>query len=92
MLLAIHFAEVLELPENEMIDNLKSELLELPSKVSMILENTDMIKDFAKKIFKETDLFFVGRGIDYATAQEASLKLKEISRSEEHTSELQSLA
>lgn len=62
-----------------MINNLKSELLELPSKVNMILENTDMIKDFAKRIYKETDLFFVGRGIDYAAAQEASLKLKEVS-------------
>lgn len=79
VLLVIHFAETLEIPETEMIGNLKSELLELPSKVSMILENTDMIKDFAKKIYKETDLFFVGRGIDYAAAQEASLKLKEIS-------------
>ena len=79
VLLAIHFAENLELPKGEIIDSLKSELLELPAKVSMILENTDMIKDFAKRIYKETDLFFVGRGIDYATAMEASLKLKEIS-------------
>ena len=37
VLLAIHFAETLEIPETEMIGNLKSELLELPSKVSMIL-------------------------------------------------------
>lgn len=45
----------------------------------MILENTDKIKDFAKNIYKENDLFFIGRGVDYATALEASLKLKEIS-------------
>ena len=79
VLLAIHFAEVLELPKNEIINNLKEELLEIPSKISIILENTDIIKKFAKKIHKETDIFFVGRGIDYATAMESSLKLKEIS-------------
>lgn len=79
VLLAIHFAEVLDLPKKEMIDNLKNELLEIPSKVNIILENTDIIKNFAKKIHKETDLFFVGRGVDYAAAMEASLKLKEIS-------------
>lgn len=45
----------------------------------MILENTEQIKEFAKKIYKEKDLFFLGRGIDYAAAMEASLKLKEIS-------------
>ena len=78
-LLAMHFAEVLETPKNDIITNLKDELLELPSKLNIILENTDLIKKFAKRIYKEKDLFFVGRGIDYAVAMEASLKLKEIS-------------
>lgn len=45
----------------------------------MILENTEQIKELAKRIYKEKDLFFLGRGIDYAAAMEASLKLKEIS-------------
>lgn len=78
-LLAIYFAENLELPKSEIIENLKDEILTLPSKINMILENTDEIQKFAKKIYKETDLFFLGRGIDYAAAMEASLKLKEIS-------------
>ncbi len=78
-LLAIHFAEVLELNENRMIQDLKDEILELPSKVNIVLENVDLIKDFAKKIYKEKDLFFIGRGTDYAATMEASLKLKEIS-------------
>ena len=77
-LLAIHFAEVLGLPDKSIIDNLKTEILELPSKVSIVLENTDMIKAFAQRIYKEKDVFYLGRGIDYATALEASLKLKEI--------------
>ncbi len=78
-LLAIYFAEVLERHEDTIIQNLKEEILELPSKVSIILENTDLIKEFAKKIYKEKDLFFIGRSVDYATTMEASLKLKEIS-------------
>ena len=78
-LLAIYFAENLELPKIEIIENLKNEILTLPSKINMILENTEEIKKFAKIIYKETDLFFLGRGIDYAAAMEASLKLKEIS-------------
>ena len=78
-LLAIHFAEILEKNEIETIQSLKNEILELPSKVSIVLENTDEIKAFAKKIYKEKDLFFIGRGTDYAASVEASLKLKEIS-------------
>ncbi len=78
-ILAIHFAEVLGVAENEMVQTLKDEILELPSKVSIVLENTDMVKSFAKKIYTEKDLFFIGRGTDYATSMEASLKLKEIS-------------
>ncbi len=78
-LLAIHFSEVLELEQGEMLQNLKDEILELPSKVSITLENTEQIKNFAKKIYKEKDVFFIGRGTDYTACMEASLKLKEIS-------------
>ena len=78
-LLAIYFAEVLDSCEDEIVQNLKNEILELPSKVSITLDNTDLIKDFAKRIYNEKDLFFIGRGSDYAAAVEASLKLKEIS-------------
>ena len=44
-----------------------------------ILKNTDTVATIAKNLFKEKDVFYLGRGIDYTTAQEASLKLKEIS-------------
>ena len=78
-LLAIHFAEILGSKDNEILQNLKEEILELSSKASIVLENTDIIKNFAKKIYKEKDLFFIGRGTDYAAAMESSLKLKEVS-------------
>ncbi len=78
-ILAIHFAEVLGSSASKDLEDLKSNLLKLPEKVKEILSNTDTIKDFAKKIYNEHDIFFLGRGIDYPVAMEASLKLKEIS-------------
>ena len=58
---------------------LKNDILLLPSKLEEVLKNTEKIHDFAKKIYKEKDIFYIGRGIDYSVAQEGSLKLKEIS-------------
>ena len=77
-ILAIYFSEVLE-KNTELAAELKKDILELPAKVEESLENIDNIKTFAKQVYKEKDMFFLGRGIDYATALEASLKLKEIS-------------
>ncbi|MBE5819245.1 MAG: glutamine--fructose-6-phosphate transaminase (isomerizing) [Clostridiales bacterium] len=78
-LLAIYFAEILESSEDKLINKLKKSMLELPSQVEEILKDISSIKRFAKKIYKETDMFFLGRGTDYAVALEGSLKLKEIS-------------
>jgi len=74
-ILAMNFAERMgkNIPEN-----LKEEILLLPNKIEDILADTDIYKDIAKKIKDERDVFFLGRGIDYTVAMEASLKLKEI--------------
>ena len=77
-LLAIYFAEILGIEHPE-LECLKKEILELPKKVEEILKNEEQIKELAKKIYEQKDLFFIGRGIDYCVAKEASLKLKEIS-------------
>lgn len=61
------------------VDILKKDLLELPIKVEETLKLSQKVKKFANNIYKEKDVFFLGRGIDYASCQEASLKLKEIS-------------
>ena len=58
---------------------IKKDILSLPQKLNNILENTDIIKQFADEAFKEKDVFFLGRGIDETVAREGSLKLKEIS-------------
>ena len=77
-ILAIYFSEVLEI-NKKIADELKQDILDLPSKVEEVLKNVDQIKAFANRIYKEKDVFFIGRGIDYTVALEGSLKLKEIS-------------
>ena len=78
-ILAIYFAEILESSSKESLNSLKKDILELPKKIEETLECNETIKDFAKKIYQEKDVFFLGRGIDETVAREGSLKLKEIS-------------
>ena len=78
-ILAMYFAEKLERVEKDIIKNLKSDILNLPSKIEETLKDTNQIYEFAKKVYKEKDMFFLGRGTDYAVSLEGSLKLKEIS-------------
>ena len=79
LLLAIYFAEILESASVFELNDLKKEILELPNKMEIALKSSKRIQEFAKKIYQEKDIFFLGRGVDYNTAKEASLKLKEIS-------------
>ena len=79
-MLAIFFAEVLENCYNlDFINDLKHSILSLPNKVQDCLSSAEKIKEFSDRIFEEKDIFFLGRGIDCATALEGCLKLKEIS-------------
>ena len=78
VILAIYFAEILELNSDEVI-SLKKEILALPKKIEETLKVAPEVEDFAKKVYQEKDIFFLGRGIDETTAKEGSLKLKEIS-------------
>lgn len=55
------------------------EMMLLPEKISKILEDKDRIQWFAAKYANAKDVFFIGRGLDYAISMEGSLKLKEIS-------------
>ncbi len=78
-ILGMYFAERLGKVDKQVIDNLKQDILRLPSQIEELLEDTKQIKNFAKKVYKEKDMFFLGRGTDYAVSLEGSLKLKEIS-------------
>ena len=77
-ILAINLAEKLGI-NSEKIAELKDDILKLPSQIEEVLKDTSKIKEFANKIYKEKDVFYIGRGIDYTVALEGSLKLKEIS-------------
>ena len=77
-ILAIYLSEILGI-SNDITSKLKSDILKIPAQVEEVLKCAENVKTFAKKVYNESDMFFLGRGIDYATAQEASLKLKEIS-------------
>ena len=61
------------------IKNYLEDLRSLPIIMQEILDNEEEYKEIAKTIYKQKDIFFIGRGIDYALAMEGSLKLKEIS-------------
>ena len=78
-ILGIYFAEILGSYSEDALEDLKCEILDLPSKIETVLEKTEKIKEFANKIYTEKDMFFLGRGTDYNVALEGSLKLKEIS-------------
>ena len=56
-----------------------AELQALPDKIEKILQDKERLQWFASKISNKKDVFFVGRGIDYAVSLEGSLKMKEIS-------------
>ena len=56
-----------------------AEIRELPGKIERALEDKERIQWFAAKRSNAKDIFFIGRGIDYAISLEGSLKLKEIS-------------
>jgi glucosamine--fructose-6-phosphate aminotransferase (isomerizing) len=79
-ILAIYLAEILDKKENlDELELLKEDILKLPLKLEGMLNNSDKIKNFAKRVSTEKDMFFLGRGVDYAVSLEGSLKLKEIS-------------
>lgn len=78
-LLAVKFAQARgEVTEAEVEGYLK-DLQRLPDQIEMLLSNKERIQHFANRYIAAKDVFFVGRGIDYAISLEGSLKLKEIS-------------
>ncbi len=78
-LLAVQFAMVRGEIDEEKYASLIAELMSLPEKMQKILEDKERIQWFSAKFSNSKDIFFIGRGIDYAICLEGSLKLKEIS-------------
>ena len=78
-ILALQFAKVRGEISDETYKNMIAELQTIPDKIAKILEDKERIQWFASKQANAHDVFFVGRGIDYAICMEGSLKMKEIS-------------
>ncbi|MCF0148228.1 MAG: glutamine--fructose-6-phosphate transaminase (isomerizing) [Clostridium sp.] len=78
-ILGIYFGELKGIIDNDLAEALKEELLVISDKVKLILDKKDELQKYASKHYMAKDLFFLGRGMDYAVALEGSLKLKEIS-------------
>ncbi|MDO7908740.1 glutamine--fructose-6-phosphate transaminase (isomerizing) [Paenibacillus sp. JX-17] len=78
-LLGLYLAEVRGTQTPEEIAHVIAAMQSLPEQVESMLNNVDEVKAYAEHISKHQHLFFIGRGLDYAVAQEGSLKLKEVS-------------
>ena len=77
--LAVEFAKVRGEITEEAYTYYIRELLTIPGKMKRVLEDKERIQWFAAKYAHAHDVFFIGRGLDYAVCLEGSLKLKEIS-------------
>ena len=78
-LLAMKFAQVRGTVTQEELDEMIVELKKLPQHIEMLLDHKEKLQRFANRYIAAKDVFFIGRGIDYAISLEGSLKLKEIS-------------
>ena len=78
-LFAMRLAQVKGLLSEEDCAKMIAELNELPAKIQKILDDKERIQWFASKYANAKDMFFLGRGLDYAISLEGSLKMKEIS-------------
>ncbi len=78
-ILGLYFASLKKTMSKDEIESVKAELLEIPNKIEKALGMKDELQKFASSHYNHKDMYFLGRGLDYAVAMEGSLKLKEIS-------------
>ncbi len=78
-LLAIKFALVRGTVTDQEAAGMLGDLKKLPEQIERLLSSKEKIQKFANRFIAARDVFFIGRGIDYAISMEGSLKLKEIS-------------
>ncbi len=78
-LLAIRFAQARGTVSQTEVSEMIEELRRLPEQIDLLLGHKEKIQRFANRYIAARDVFFIGRGIDYAISLEGSLKLKEVS-------------
>lgn len=76
---ALDFALTLGTLSEKEVDEIVNELKTLPGKIDSLLDNLDVYKNIAEEIKDSHSIFYMGRGVDYITAKEGALKLKEVS-------------
>ena len=78
-LLAVKLAQLLNRIDGAEARRLVAELEALPDKIQRLLADQERLQRFAHRFSAARNAFFIGRGVDFATGLEGSLKLKEIS-------------
>lgn len=78
-LLALKMAKAKGTISQEQFRDMIDDMRMLPDQIELLLNNKEKIQKFANRYVAAKDVFFIGRGIDYAISLEGSLKLKEIS-------------
>lgn len=78
-LLAMYMAEIKDSMDKSVLTSLKADLTQLPQKIEQLLSHKEQIQQCAKKYANTKDFIYIARGINYPTALEGALKLKEIS-------------
>lgn len=78
-LLAISMAEIKGTLDKDFLKNLKHELIVLPQKMEMVLSHKEDVQKCARAFSGTKDFIYIARGLNYPTAMEGALKLKEIS-------------
>ena len=78
-LLAVEFARLRGQLDEQAYGRLVDDIQQLPEKMERVLQDQERIQWFASKLAAAQDIFYLGRGLDYATGLEGSLKMKEIS-------------
>lgn len=78
-IVSLYFAEMKNTMRESEIEKIKHELLNLSEKITEILKHEETIKKIAEGMKDSNDMYYLGRGLDYAVAMEGSLKTKEIS-------------
>lgn len=78
-LLGMHFAQLMGTMDRTSIVEILKHMRQLPEQVQALLDQSERVRATAERLAEHEHLFYIGRGLDYAAAQEGSLKLKEIS-------------
>src|SRR5690606_28545408 len=77
VLLAIYLGRARGKVSDELVRQLLGAVMELPQQVGAVLRQESRLQELAREIAQHEDIYFIGRGLDYALAMEGQLKLKE---------------